>query len=471
MNSTATTTTPTIATPDVPAAIADLEAAFHGRLLRPDHPDYDAARVVTDGSVDKHPALIARVADPADVQAVIAFARRTGLELAVRSGGHDGAGSSTTDGGVVIDLRDMRALEIDPATQTAWVETGLTALDVATAAGEHGLAIGFGDTGSVGIGGITLGGGVGYLVRRTGLTIDNLLAAEVVTADGQVLLTDAANHPDLFWAIRGGGGNFGVATRFRFRLTPLPHFTGGMLVLPGTPETIAGFIAAAEAAPEALSTIANVMPAPPMPFLAPEHHGQIVILAMLGWSGDDEAGKAAIAPFRALAEPLADFVQPMPYPQMFPPEDAAYRPRAVVHPMFVDRVDLAAARTIVDALEASDAPLRAVQLRVLGGAMARVPADATAFAHRDQPIMAQVVSFFGGPEDRPKRVQWVKDLAAAVRPGEHGAYVNFLGHGEEDRVRAAYPSATWDRLVAIKTRYDPTNLFRGNRNIPPRRGE
>jgi hypothetical protein len=208
-----------------------------------------------------------------------------------------------------------------------------------------------------------------------------------------------------------------------------------------------------------------------MPFLAPEHHGKIVILAMLGWSGDDEAGKAAIAPFRALAEPLADFVQPMPYPQMFPPEDASYRPRAVVHPMFVDRVDLAAARTIVDALEASDAPLRAVQLRVLGGAMARVPADATAFAHRDQPIMAQVVSFFGGPEDRPKRVQWVKDLAAAVRPGEHGAYVNFLGHGEEDRVRAAYPSATWDRLVAIKTRYDPTNLFRGNRNIPPRRGE
>jgi hypothetical protein len=222
------------------------------------------------------------------------------------------------EGGIVLDLSQMKALDIDAEHRTAWAQTGLTAGQYTTAAGAVGLATGFGDTGSVGIGGITLGGGVGYLVRKHGLTIDDLLAAEVVTADGRLLRVDDQRHPDLFWAIRGGG-NFGVATRFQFRLHPVSTIVGGMLILPATPEVIAGFITEAQAAPEELSAIANVMPAPPMPFLPAELHGKLIVMAMLVYAGDPEAGERAVAPFRKLATPLADLVRPMPYPEIYPP--------------------------------------------------------------------------------------------------------------------------------------------------------
>ena len=215
-----------------------------------------------------------------------------------------------------------------PKRRTAWAETGLTAGEYTTAAGAYGLATGFGDTGSVGIGGITLGGGVGYLVRKHGLTIDDLLAAEIVTADGQLLRVDAETHPDLFWAIRGGGGNFGVATRFQFRLHEVDTIVGGILILPATPDIIASFIAEAEAAPEELSTIANIMPAPPMPFVPAEHHGQLIIMALICYAGAIEAGERAIAPFRALATPIADMVRPMRYPEIYPPEQEDYHPVA-----------------------------------------------------------------------------------------------------------------------------------------------
>src|SRR5207249_1226912 len=229
------------------------------------------------GGIDKRPAVIVQVADANEVARVVKLARETELELAVRGGGHSVAGHSVSEGGIVLDLRAMKALDIDAAARTAWAESGLTAREVSVAAAEHGLAIGFGDTGSVGIGGITLGGGVGYLVRKHGLTIDSLLAADIVTADGQLHRVDADHEPDLFWAIRGGGGNFGVATRFRYRLRELPGIVGGILVLPATAETVAGFIAAAEAAPDELSTIADVMNCPPMPFVAEEHHGEVGI--------------------------------------------------------------------------------------------------------------------------------------------------------------------------------------------------
>jgi FAD/FMN-containing dehydrogenase len=271
--------------------------------------------------------------------------------------------------------------------RTAWAETGLTAGEYTAAVGAHGLATGFGDTGSVGIGGITLGGGVGYLVRKHGLTIDDVLAAEIVTADGELLYAEAEEHPDLFWAIRGGGGTFGVVTRFKFRLHEVGTVVGGMLVLPATPDVIASFVAEAEAALEELSTIANVMVAPPMPFLPAEAHGQLIIMAMLAYAGEVDEGERAIAPFRSLAEPIADMVRPMPYPEMYPPEEGDYHP-----------------------------------------------------------------------------------TAAALEQGDGGAYVNFLAEEDEARVRAAYPGATWDRLVEIKGRYDPTNLFRLNQNIPPAGG-
>jgi FAD/FMN-containing dehydrogenase len=243
-----------------------------------------------------------------------------------------------------------------------------------------------------------------------------------------------------------------------------------MLTLPATPDVIASFIAEAEAAPDELSTIANVMPAPPMPFLPAEQHGQLVVIAMLVYAGEAGVGERVIAPFRSLATPIVDMVKPMRYPEIYPPDDEAYHPTAIGRTLFVDEVDRRAAETIVDYLNASDASVRVAQLRVLGGAMARVPAEATAFAHRASRIMVSVAAFYNGPEDRSVREAWVADFAAALHQGDAGAYVNFLGDEGEARVRAAYPGTTWDRLTAIKARYDPTNLFRLNQNIPPTSG-
>src|SRR5918998_3034223 len=377
--------------------ISELRAAFSGRVIAADDAGYDEARAVFYGGIDCRPAVIIRVASVADVSQVVSLARETGLNLAVRSGGHSLAGYSTTDGGIVLDLSEMKALQIDTERRTAWAETGLTAGEYTAVAGAHGLATGFGDTGSVGIGGITLGGGVGYFVRKYGLTIDDLLAADVVTADGRLLRVDAETHPDLFWAIRGGGGNFGVATRFRFRLHEVDTIVGGMLLLPATPDVIESFVAEAEAAPEELSVIANIMPAAPMPFVPAVHHGRLVIMAMLVYTGEVEAGERTIAPFRALATPLADTVGPKPYPQMYEPTGPG-PDEEVARSLFIDSLDSCAAETIVEHLQASSAQMAVAQIRVLGGAMARVPAEATAFAHRSSRIMVNVAALYERPD-------------------------------------------------------------------------
>ena len=447
-------------------SIPRLRDRFDGRVTAPGDPGYDQARKVFYGKWDRRPAAIVRPADAAEVAQVVGLARDTGLELAVRSGGHSLAGHSVADGGIVLDLSQLTALEVDRERRSAWAQTGLTAGAYTKAVGADGLVTGFGDTGSVGIGGLTLGGGVGYLVRRHGLTIDNLLAAEVVTADGRVLQVDHERHPDLFWAIRGGGGNFGVATRLRFRLLELPGIVGGMLLLPADAGVIEGFVAAAGAAPEELSAIANIMVAPPMPFLPPEAHGKLVIMAMLAYAGDAEAGERALAPFRALAEPLADMVQPMPYAGLFVPQEDIEVAEESARSMFLDGFDRAAAETVVQHLQASTAAMAVAQLRVLGGAMARVPADATAFAHRDRPIMAGVGAVYEHAADRPAHDAWADGFAAALRGGP-GVYVNFLSDEGLERVREAYPGPTWDRLVEVKRRYDPHNLFHRNQNIPP----
>jgi FAD/FMN-containing dehydrogenase len=453
--------------PTMVSIVRRLRAAVDGRIITPGNGGYDQARAIFYGGFDQRPAVIVRPTDASDVSQVISIAREHGLELAVRSGGHSLAGHSTTDGGIVLDLGDMKALEIDPTQRTAWAQTGLTAGAYTSAANAYGLATGFGDTASVGIGGITLGGGIGYLVRKHGLTIDDLLAAEVVTADGHLLRVDADNHPELFWAIRGGGGNFGVATRFQYRLHPVDTILGGLLVLPATPEVIAGFLALADAAPEELSTIANVMPAPPLPFLPADHHGKLVMMATVAYAGDLEAGERVVAPLRALATPLADLVKPMPYPQIYPPEEEGYQPTAVGHNMFTDTIDERVAGTILEYLQVSTAPLSVAQLRVLGGAMARVPAQATAFAHRTSRHMVHVAAVYQHPEDAAEHRAWVDRFAAALQHGQARAYVNFVGDEGQARVHDAYPSPTWERLAAIKARYDPTNLFHHNQNIPP----
>jgi FAD/FMN-containing dehydrogenase len=450
--------------------IEELRAVLAGRVITPGDDAYEQARSVFYGSIDRRPAVIARAADASDVSRIVSLARESRAELAVRSGGHSLAGHGVSEGGIVLDLSDLQAFETDVRGRTAWAETGLTAGRYTVAAGEHGLATGFGDTGSVGIGGLTLGGGVGFFVRKHGLTIDDLLAAELVTADGELLSVDEETHPDLFWAIRGGGGNFGVATRFEYRLHEVGTILGGLLILPATAEAIASFVAEAEAAPEELSAIANVMVAPPMPFLPAEAHGKPVVMALMCYAGDVEAGEPAMAPFRTIAEPLADFVKPMSYPEMyrlFGDEEGGPPGRESVRSFFIDSLDQESGEAIVDHLRSATADVAVAQLRVLGGAMARVSADATAFAHRERRVMVALGTLYQRAEDTPQQEAWVGSLAAALGDGAPGVYVNFLADEGEARVREAYPGKTWDRLAEIKRRYDPTNLFRLNQNIRP----
>ena len=439
-----------------------------GRVLTPGDSDYDTARTIAPGGYDRRPAVIAQVADAADVSRVIGAARESGLPLAVKSGGHSPAAHGLVDDGIVIDVSRMKGLEFDLDEGAAWAETGLTAGEYTAAAGEHGVATGFGDAGAVGVGGITLSGGVGFLVRKYGLTIDQLLAAEVVTADGEVRHVDEESDPDLFWALRGGGGNFGVATKFKFRLQPVNEILGGIMVLPAEPSVIAGFVAEAQAAPDELSTIANVMKAPPMPFLPEELHGQPIVLAFVAYAGPADEGERVVAPLRALG-PLADMVRPMPYPEMysFEPEVEDFHPLYTSRSQFAESVDESAAATIVESVAASSAAPAVAQLRVLGGAMARVPADATAFAHRSVSMIINIAALYENPDERPQHTEWASELSSKLLQEDDGAYVGFLGDEGEERVRAAYPGATWDRLAEVKGKYDPDNLFRLNQNIPP----
>src|SRR5262249_20007553 len=266
----------------------------------------DAARAVRQRGIDRRPAAIVRPVHAGDVSRVVSIARETGVELAVRSGAHCFAGHGVADNAIVLDLSAMKAIQIDTETRMAWVETGLTAGEVTRALGAHRFAIPLGDSASVGVGGLTLGGGVGFLVRKHGLTIDSLLAAELVTADGELRYVDGDEEPDLFWAIRGGGGTFGVATSFCFRLRPVATVTGGMLLLPAPAKTIASFVDAASDAPDELSTIATVLgAAPPLPFIPAEHHGRPVLMAQLVFSGRDADAEQALGPFRALGPPAA----------------------------------------------------------------------------------------------------------------------------------------------------------------------
>jgi FAD/FMN-containing dehydrogenase len=438
-----------------------------GRVLTPGDRAYDEARTVFATHVDRRPALIARVAGADDIARVIDYAHETGSELAVRGGGHSPAGHGVSDGGIVIDLSALRSFELDAAGRTVWAGAGLTARAFTVAAGEHGLATSFGDTGSVGIGGITLAGGIGFLVRKHGLTIDSLLAAEIVTPDGRVRGVDAQTEPELFWALRGGGGNFGVVTRLQYGLHPVDTVFGGLLVLPATPEVIAGFVAQADAAPDELSTIANVLRAPPLPFVSEALHGSPVLMATMVYAGDVDAGRRAVAPFRALAEPVADFLRPMKYPEMYPEQE---RPRlaAVARTTFARSVGRRQAETILERIGESSAAMAVCEIRALGGAMARVPADATAFAHRQSPLMINVGALYDpSTSERSEHVAWAAGLSVALGDGEPGAYAGFLDDEGEARVRAAYPGATRTRLVAVKAVYDADNVLRLNQNIAP----
>jgi FAD/FMN-containing dehydrogenase len=453
-------------TKDLP--IDDLRSQLGGELITPEEGAYDEARRVFFKGYDRRPLAVARVANADDVAKVVSAARESGLDLAVRSGGHSRAGYGTSDGGLVIDLSAMKELEIDADNRVASVETGFTAGEYTTATAEHGLITGLGDSGSVGIGGITLAGGIGFLVRRNGLTADDLLGAEVVTADGQVVQASEESEPDLFWAIRGGESNFGIATRFRLRLHEISEIVGGMLILPATPEVITGFLDAAREAPAELSTIANVMIAPPMPMIPEAAHGQPVVMGLFAYTGPVDKGEAVLAPFRALAEPHADLLRPMRYPELY--EGPEPEPQfAAGSNFFTDSLEPAGAEAILERLPQSTAPMKAVQLRVLGGALAQVANDATAFAHRDRGLFINVAAMYVDG-DHAGNQAWADGLANALGKNGAGGYVGFMGEEDEATLRAAYPGGTWERLRELKRRYDPENLFHLNHNIPPADG-
>ena len=448
--------------------ISTLRASLNGKVIAADDPRYDDVRRVFFTGFDQRPAAIVGVTDAADVARVVGLARDTGAELAVRSGGHSRAGHGTSEGGIVIDLAAMNGVEIDPARRTAWAQTGVTAGDYAAHTSVHGLATGLGDTPSVGLGGITLGGGIGYLVRKTGLTIDDVLAAEVVTADGDLLRADEDTHPDLFWALRGGGGNFGVVTRLQLRLHPIDQVVGGMLLLPADPDLITGLVAAADAADEDLSLIANIMKAPPLPFIAAEQHGKPVVMIQMVYAGEAEAATKAIAPIRALATPLADMVRPIRYPEMYAVPEGPAPAFAAGTNLLVDDLPAGAAETILAHLERATAAIAAVQVRVLGGAMARVADDATAFGHRGARLMVNIAAMDPRAETQADHEAWAAELATALADGTaERAYLGFVGDEGQEGVRRAYPPATLERLARAKRRYDPGNLFHLNLNVVP----
>jgi FAD/FMN-containing dehydrogenase len=291
----------------------------------------------------------------------------------------------------------------------------------------------------------------------------------VVTADGEVVQVSESSEPDLFWAIRGGESNFGIATRLQLRLHEISEIVGGMMILPATPESITGFIQAAKAAPEELSVIGNVMLAPPMPFIPEDAHGQPVLMGLFAYVGPVDQGERVIAPFRALGDPYADMVRPMRYPELYEGPEPEARLAAGTN-FFADSLEPAAAEAILEALPKSTAMMKAIQLRVLGGALAKVPNDATAFAHRDRELFVNVAAMYVDPAEKDAHTAWVKELAGDLGKDGGGGYVGFMGEEDEETIRAAYPGGTWERLRGLKRRYDPDNLFRLNHNIPPADG-
>ena len=439
--------------------IEALSMCLGGPVVTAGHADYDALRGIACSSWDRCPLLLARVADAADVADVVDFARRNQIELAVRSGSFTVGGS--IEGGVVVDLSDLNSLEIDLAAMTVWAGSGLTAPEVARALDKHGVTVPFGDAGSLGIAEMTLGGGAGYLTRKFGLTIDALIGAEVVTASGSILTVSQNSYPDLFWALRGGGNSFGIVTKFCYRLGPLPEFSGGALVLPATAEVLSGFVAAAQAAPDELTAVLLAMPAPPLPFLPPEVAGSTVLMGVIAYAGPEENADRAMAPFRALASPIADTMQPGPFNMMYMPDVSAVKPAHAVRTVHKDGLDTIQAAEIIRRLELADAPMRMVQIRVLGGAVARVSRATTAYMHRDAGLAIEFLAMEGSEEAMARHDRWAGDFVAALEGvGHDGPHVNFLAAQGQEMIHLSPPDPTSRRLQQIKQIYDPTNLFR-----------
>jgi FAD/FMN-containing dehydrogenase len=435
---------------------------LRGECLHEDDPGYDAARRVFNGMIDRRPLLIVRPADTADVALAIAHARQHELPIAIRGGGHNVAGNAVVDGGLVIDHSQLRRVLVDPDAQTADVEPGATWLDFDRATLDHGLATTGGLISSTGVAGFTLGGGIGWLVRRHGLTCDNLVEADVVTADGKVLLAARDHDPDLLWALRGGGGNFGVVTRFRYRLHAIGEITGGLVAYPRAraTEVLRNWRDFVWDAPEDLTTIAALLTGP---------DGNPAAGIAVCHVGSPAKAAADLRALRSFGPPAADHVETMPYTALQTSLDptAPFGARNFWKSDFMSELTDSAIETLVEGASRITSPLSAVHIHHMGGAVSREPAGGSAFAHRSSAFVYNVLSTWTEPSQDPIHIDWARTLFDGLRPHSTGtAYINFLGDDGEARVAAAYGSSL-ARLAQLKQRYDPDNVFRVNQNIRP----
>ena len=448
---------------------------FRGRLIGSDHADYDTARAVWNGAIDRRPRLIAQCIETADVVAAVRFARDRDLEIAIRGGGHNVAGTAVCDDGLVIDLSAMRGVRVDPVGCRAWVQGGALWGDVDRETQAHGLATTGGIVSHTGVAGLTLGGGVGWLMRKHGLTVDNLLAVEVVTADGELLRASRDEHPDLFWALRGGGGNFGVVTSFEFRVHAVgPGLLAGPILWDASdaPEVLRIYRDFVSDAPDELGTVVRFGTAPPLPVIPADLHWRPVVMVGTCYAGPIEDGERRLRPLRASRTPLLDLIGPTPYAGFQSALDSTvvhgwnYYWKSTYLPEL--REDLI--EVIAEHAFSCSSPRSYVAMFHLKGAVSRVAGGATAFGNRQASHAITLDAVWRPGEDFGERdSDWTRRFFTALGRFREGVYVNFLGGDEEpNRVREAYGDSVYQRLVAVKTTYDPDNVFHHNQNIRPR---
>jgi FAD/FMN-containing dehydrogenase len=443
--------------------------AFAGELIAPGDGSYERARRVWNGMVDRRPAMVARCAGEDDVVAALAFAREHRLAVAVRGGGHNVAGNAVCDGGVVIDLSGLKEIAVDPARRTAVVAPGVLLGELDRATQAFGLATPTGNVSMTGVAGLTLGGGLGWIARKHGAACDNLLSARVVTADGERVTASAEENPDLLWGLRGGGGNFGVVTSFEYRLHPVgPQVLAGGVLHPfsDAPEVFRFFADFVASAPDELSVTASTFRASPGMPVPP---GELVTMLAVCWAGDLADGERALRPLRSFGHPLADLVAPMPYTALQSGSDAAY-PKGQQNywkSHFVDEISDGAIATLIEHAPRMTSPQSSFYFQHLGGEISRPGIATAAFGHRDALFDFAILTVWQERAEDAEHVAWARAFAAAMQPYATGVYVNNLGVEGADRVKAAYAPATYERLVALKDRYDPTNVFRLNQNVAP----
>jgi FAD/FMN-containing dehydrogenase len=451
-----------------------LRAKVRGTVALPGEDGYDAARTIWNAMIDRRPGLVVRCLGAADVMNAVALARDEKLLVAVRGGGHNIAGNAVCDGGLLIDLSLMKSVRVDPAAATARVEPGATLADFDKEAQEFGLATPLGINSTTGVAGLTLGGGMGWTTRKLGLTVDNLISADVVTADGKLVRASATENPDLFWALRGGGGNFGIVTSFEFKLHPLgPEVLSGLIVHPlaMAGELLPQFRRLAREAPDELTTWVIMRKAPPLPFLPAEWHGKEVLVFAACYAGDLKEGEKALKALRGLGKPIADVIAPHPFTAWQAAFDPLLTPGARNYWKSHDFADLpdAAISAILKGVRELPSPECEVFIAHVGGAMARIPANATPWPNRDAHFIMNVHTRWQDKAQDQACIAWARHLFKATAPfASDSVYVNFMPEDENDRVEKAY-GTNYRRLAEIKRRYDPANLFRMNQNIRPAR--